>query len=109
MKNKNSQPPIKVFRSGPIRFSVWLNTITRDGKEVKSYAFKISRVFRDPNSGDWKTTSRFFMEDMPRVAMLAIKICSQFGIQTYEPETQSNEENDVPEDDFRGVVNSEEV
>ena len=109
MENKNNQPPAKIFRSGPIKFSVWLNTITRDGKEVKSYAFKISRVFRDKNSGDWKNTNRFFIDDLPRVAMLATRIWSELGIQTYEPETQSNEDNDVPEDDFRGVVNSEEV
>ena len=106
MENKDNQPPIKVFRSGPIKFAVWLNTVTRDGEEVKFHSLKITKVYRDKNSGEWKNSNRLFVDDLPKVAMLATKVCSELGIQIYEPKIQSDEENETPEHDSNEEFNS---
>jgi len=107
MENKNNQPPIKVYRSGPVKFAAWHNTVTRDGEEVKSYAFKLTRAYFDKNSGEWKTTNRFFLQDLPRVAMLATRIWSELGVQIYKPENQEHNNDNGPENGSNDHVNKE--
>ena len=107
MENAEKKPPVKVFRSGPIKAAVWLRTVTRDGRDTQIHSVKISKSYRNKENGKWENTQHLFLSDLPRVAMLMMEVWRRYDISTYEPETQSDEVGDEPVEDMNGEMNPE--
>jgi len=61
--------PEKDFRIGPVRASVWLNERNVEGDTVNFYSVRIEKSYKDGD--DWKNTSTFSVEDLPKVALVA--------------------------------------
>ena len=62
--------PVMKFRSGAVSATVWENA-RKDGGLYPSV--KLARSYRDKQTGDWKETSSFSVNDLPVVAILARK------------------------------------
>jgi hypothetical protein len=67
MENKNR--PEKTFSTGAINVSVWKNEgTTKDGAKSEFRTVNIQRRYAD-KSGEWKSTSTFRVNDLPRLAL----------------------------------------
>lgn len=77
--------PVKVFRSGGIRLAIWMNTTTKDGRDVTMPSIQIDRTYK---SGDeFKTTHRFGERDLLEIAALAMEGHRHLRLRQAEPET----------------------
>jgi len=62
--------PEKKFRCGPITATIWAEAKTVDpGEMVKFYSIKIDKAYKQ--NDEWKHTSSFAAEDLPKVALVA--------------------------------------
>ena len=107
MENTKNNAPIKVFRSGSVKAAVWLGTVTRDNKDIQVHSVKISKSYKNKETGKWENTQHLFLSDLPRAAMLMEEVWRHYGISTYEPETQSYEIADEPVEDLNGDLDPE--
>lgn len=107
MENTEKKPPSTVICSGPVKAAVWLRTVTRDGKDTQICSVKISKSYRNKESGRWENTQHFFLSDLPRVAMLLAEVWRRYEVSTYESETQSDEIADEPVEDLTDEMNPE--
>jgi len=57
--------PVKVFKMGAVRASIFNNIITKDGKEISLPKVVIEVRYRD-KSGQWKGTNSLSINDMPK-------------------------------------------
>ena len=99
-----AKKPTKVFRCGSVKAAVWTRTANRDDREIETHSVKISKSYKDKDSGEWINTERFFVDDLPKVAMVVTEVCREFGIHTYEP--QSDDSGDESENDQNGHPNT---
>ena len=67
------QPPEKEFRAGAICASIWRKEVTHNGRKWQEYSIRIQKRYKDERSGEWKTTTYFRPEDMPKLALVADK------------------------------------
>ncbi|MFC1604178.1 hypothetical protein ACFL5F_04040 [Planctomycetota bacterium] len=107
MENTKNKPPIRVFRSGPIKAAVWLRTVTRDSKDTQIHSVKISKSYRNKESGKWENTQHLFLSDLPRAAMLMAEVWRHYGVSAHEPETQSDETGDGHVEDLNDDLGTE--
>jgi len=61
--------PKKDFRCGAVSASVWTNDRDVEGQTVSFYSVRIEKAFKDGD--DWKHTSTFSPEDLPKIALVA--------------------------------------
>jgi hypothetical protein len=66
MESKNK--PEKVFSTGAIHVSVWKNEAVKDGNKSEFRTVSIQRRYTD-KSGEWKSTSTFRINDLPKAAL----------------------------------------
>lgn len=85
METKTNKPPDKVFHCGPVSASIWLNPMQRDNEIVQFPSIKINKSYKDKKSGEWENTSNLYVEDLPKVAMVANEVYRHFRISTREP------------------------
>ncbi len=64
--------PEKKFRCGGVEAAIWQNTTKIEGRDVPRYSIQIQRRYKD-NDGNWKDTSSFPLNDLPKVALVAQK------------------------------------
>jgi hypothetical protein len=99
MENTANKPPAKVFCCGPVKAAIWLNAVVKDAQVVELPLIKISKSYKDNDSEEWKYTDRFYIEDLPKVAMVATEVYRCFRISAKEPEIQGQDNDDRPEND----------
>ncbi|MHC4534768.1 MAG: hypothetical protein ACYS6K_12520 [Planctomycetota bacterium] len=79
--------PEKRFRCGPISASIWVEGKTVEGKIVKFHSVSIDKAYKDGD--EWKHTSSFAVEDLPKVALLADEAYKHLRLR--ESESQEDE------------------
>ena len=87
-----AKKPTKVFRCGHVKAAIWVSTVNRDGREIETHSVKITKSYRNKDTGEWNNTERFFVEDLLKVAMVVTEVCREFGVHTYEPESDDSGE-----------------
>jgi len=71
MENKK---PVKEFRAGQIKASVWKNEKQNNNNETVVYhSVKIEKSFKPKGEEDWKTTNSYSREDLAKVQLVAFK------------------------------------
>lgn len=71
-EKKTNKQPMTTFRAGGVKATVWENEIkTKDGKTIDVYSVNIDRSYKDGD--EWKTTSSFKLNDLPKVQLVAAK------------------------------------
>jgi len=63
--------PAKVFKAGGVRAAIWANTVDRDGNEVTVFSVQLDRSYKDGD--EFRQTSRFNVNDLPKVQLVAAK------------------------------------
>jgi len=61
--------PDKRFRCGSISASIWAEAKTINNEMVTLYSIKIDKAYKDGE--EWKHTSSFAADDLPKVALVA--------------------------------------
>ena len=65
--------PIKEFRVRNLSLAIWQNEGTRDGRPVTLHSITLNKRYRDQETGEWKDSSSFFPDDLPRLRLLLDK------------------------------------
>jgi len=82
--------PEKKFRCGPITASVFAETRVVNGQMVKFYSTSIDKVYKDGEQ--WKHTTSFAPEDLPKVALLANDVYRELRVKVLEGEAEDSGE-----------------
>ena len=71
MEEKKGNKPVKQFRAGAIRASVWSNPGKEEfGKEQTTYnTVSLERSYKD-KAGNWQSTTSMRTNDLPRVTLV---------------------------------------
>ena len=70
--SQNPNKPVKEFRRGAIKVSIWKNETDDNGRTVVRYSVKLNKRFHRKD-GDWQDTDYYFPEDLPVLAKLIDK------------------------------------
>lgn len=71
---QQTQTPSHELRAGPIHGAVWPKEVTHNGRKWVEHAIRIQKRYKDERTGEWKTTTYFRPEDMPKLALVATKM-----------------------------------
>ena len=63
--------PIKEFRAGTVLATVWTSKNATNGRPVPQHTVRLQKRYRDDRSGQWKTTTYFRPDELPKVALVA--------------------------------------
>ena len=75
--------PEKKFRCGPITATIWAETKTVNGEMVKFYSISIDKAYKQ--NDEWKHTTSFSAEDLPKVALVANEAYRYIRLSSTEP------------------------
>jgi len=68
--SQQSNKPVKVFRAGNVRASIWLNQVEAKGRSVTRPSLSIEKRFRD-REGQWKSSRlHAFADDLPKLEVV---------------------------------------
>ena len=81
--------PEKKFRCGPITASIFAEARVVDGQMVKFYSTSIDKAYKDGDQ--WKHTTSFAAEDLPKVALLATEVYRHLRVKELDEETVQSE------------------
>lgn len=66
-------PPEKKFRASPISATIWANDVEKDGKKATFRTVVLERTYKDPKSGEFKTTNKLRVHDLPKATLVLNK------------------------------------
>ena len=89
-----------MFRCGTVRAAIWFNPIQRDNEIVQIPSIKITKSYKDKKSGEWERTDNLYVEDLPKVAIVANEIYRHFRVFTREPENIEAQSSDKSESEL---------
>ena len=69
----NKQRPVDHVRIGPVNAAIWANEFENGVR----YGVTYERLYRDPESGDWKSTASFGRDDSLVLAKVADRVHSR--------------------------------
>lgn len=84
------QRPAHEVRLGRIKGAIWANTT----EQVVRYGVTLSRIYKDQESGEWRTSTSFGRDDL----LLVGKVCEMALEWVYE-QTQSQGQNQTQDGD----------
>ncbi len=76
MTQQNSpQKPDRRFKARRgVSAAVWRRErITQDGQATRDFSISIGKRYKDKATGDWKSSSSFFPDDLPHVELVVRK------------------------------------
>jgi hypothetical protein len=82
--------PEKKFRCGPITASVFAEARVVNGQMVRFYSTCIDKAYKEGEQ--WKHTTSFAPEDLPKVALLATEVYKYLRVKVLDAETVGHEE-----------------
>lgn len=81
--------PEKKFRCGPVTASIFSEARVVNGQMVKFYSTCIDKAYRDGEQ--WKHTTSFAAEDLPKVALLATEVYRHLRVRISDDDTADND------------------
>jgi hypothetical protein len=90
MNNNSHNQPGKEFRAGTIVAAVWETTTTINGRSVPQHSIRIQKRYRDERTGEWKTTTYFRPDDLPKLVLVANKVYEDVMLRATNEETQAD-------------------
>jgi hypothetical protein len=67
----DNKRPIKEFRAGCIRASIWSKKREKDGRTIDQNTVRIEKRFFDEKTKEWKASDCFFVDELPRLRLVA--------------------------------------
>lgn len=71
MEERTNKNPIKVFSCGSVKAAIWVDSKVLNNAVVEVHSIRIDRSYKDGD--EWKYTTAFSTEDLPKVALLAME------------------------------------
>jgi len=66
--------PLKSFRTGALSVSIWENEILGEDGQPRSYkTVSFERRYKDPKSGEWKSSNSLRVNDLPKATLILQK------------------------------------
>ena len=87
MTAKDSQQPIKQFKAAGMKAAIWRNEREEDGRTVVRHSVRISKSYRDRQTGDWKETDYYYANDLPRLVLVAQQAFEYIALKESEDES----------------------
>ena len=69
----SSDAPIKEFRAGMAHASIWGKTVKRGDRSWTEHSIRVLKEYKDDRAGEWRTTTYFRTEDLPKLALVVSK------------------------------------
>lgn len=69
----DKERPIKEFRAGTVTASIWTSEPATNGHPAPQHTIRLQKRYRDDRSGQWKTTTYFRPDELPKVALVATR------------------------------------
>lgn len=63
--------PVKIFRQGSCSASVFANEVRKNGKSFPMQKVSVQKSYKDGD--EWKNTSSYDINDLPKLALVASK------------------------------------
>ena len=74
MSGTTPNRPVKELRVRNLSLAIWENEGTsRDGRPVTRHSITLNKRYQDQQSGEWRDSSSFFPDDLPRLRLLLDK------------------------------------
>ena len=75
MNTQNAQAPVKEFRVGAIKASIWRNEVqdSESGRTTVQHSVRVQKRYRDTKSGEWKDTNYYFQNDLSKLILVVQK------------------------------------
>lgn len=87
MAEQNDRQPVREFRAGTIVAAVWEDKTTVNGRSVTQHSIRIQKRYRDERAGQWKTTTYFRPDDLPKLVLVATKVYEDVMLKANEIES----------------------
>ena len=71
MASETCERPTVEIRAGTIVAAIWSKTV--NGQSSTQHTIRIQKRYRDDRSGEWKTTTYFRPDELPKLALVASK------------------------------------
>lgn len=81
--------PEKKFRCGPLTASIFAEARVVNGQMAKFYSTCIDKAYKEGEQ--WKHTTSFAAEDLPKVALLATEVYRFLRVRVSDDETVGHE------------------
>lgn len=69
--NQQGLRPAKEFKAGGVRAAIWKEQHSEAGREMVRFSVKIEKRYFDEASKEWRNTDYFFVNDLPRLRLVA--------------------------------------
>ena len=69
--NEQGNALVQEFKAIPVRAAIWKREVEQNGRTVIRYSIKVEKQYRDKQTGEWKSTTNFFPEDLPKLRLVA--------------------------------------
>ena len=73
MATEPAERPAAEFRAGTVVAAVWTKSTTIDGRSAAQHSIRIQKRYRDEKSGEWKSTTYFRPDELPKLALVVSK------------------------------------
>jgi hypothetical protein len=73
MASEPAERPAAEFRAGTVVAAIWTKSTTIDGRSAAQHSIRIQKRYRDEKSGEWKTTTYFRPDELPKLALVVSK------------------------------------
>ena len=87
MPSEPPERPSNEFRAGTAVASIWTKTTTLNGRSVPQHSIRIQKRYRDEKSGEWKTTTYFRPDELPKLALVVSKAYEHLMLREIEDAT----------------------
>jgi len=67
---KDKEQPIKEFRAGTAVAAIWVSKNAVNGQSLAQHSIRVQKRYRDDRSGEWKTTTYFRPDELPKLALV---------------------------------------
>ena len=91
MSTSPANRPIKEFRVRNLSLAIWQNEGTRDGRPVTLHSITLNKRYRDQETGEWRDSSSFFPDDLPRLRLLLDKAYEHILLRDTSPASNPDE------------------
>jgi len=69
--SSESERPHHEISAPPVYAAIWRKRMTSSGRRFFDFDVRIQKRYKDERSGEWKTTSFFRPQDLPKLALVA--------------------------------------
>lgn len=80
MQDRVTKKPVTTVHCGPVQGGVWADSKIVNGTMMKFYSIRIDKAYKEGD--EWKHTTTFSAEDLPKVSVVAMEAYRLLRVRT---------------------------